>query len=118
MPGSVPLDRDSVTTEITQYLEDNFRSVLTQDVAGEESTPFAIDKESELYGKRRTTQRLARSVFMGATPTPHTAHKGVDKPRIFLGTAIPATFRATSIPRSITRQPRHLPVHRCRPPLV
>ena len=89
MPGSVPLDRDSVTTEITQYLEDNFRSVLTQDVAGEESTPFAIDKESELYGKRRTTQRLARSVFMGATPTLHTAHKGVDKPRIFLGTAIP-----------------------------
>ena len=89
MPGSVPLEKDSVITEITQYLEENFRPVLTTDVAGEESVPFALDKEHDLFGKRRVTQRLARSIFIGATPTLHTAHKGVDKPRIFLGTAIP-----------------------------
>ena len=89
MPGSVPLEKDSVITEITQYLDDNFRPVLGADIAGEDSVPYIIDKEHDLFGKRRVTQRLARSVFMGATPTLHTAHKGVDKPRIFLGTAVP-----------------------------
>ncbi|MFW0796184.1 Swt1 family HEPN domain-containing protein [Gordonia sp. CPCC 205515] len=89
LPSSVPLDKDSVITEISQYLDDNWRPILNTDVAGADSVPYAIDKDHDLFGKRRVTQRLARAVFMGATPTLHTAHKGVDKPRIFLGTAVP-----------------------------
>lgn len=89
MPGSVPLDTDSVITEISAYLDDNWRPIINTDVAGADSVPYALDKDHDLFGKRRVTQRLARTIFMGATPTLHTAHKGVDKPRIFLGTAVP-----------------------------
>ncbi|MXP22977.1 DUF499 domain-containing protein [Gordonia sp. HNM0687] len=89
MPGSVPLEKDSVVTEISQYLDDNWRPILTSDVAGDHSVPYNLDNDHDLFGKRSVTQRLARSIFIAATPSLHTAHKGVDKPRIFLGTAIP-----------------------------
>ncbi|NMO02344.1 ATP-binding protein [Gordonia sp. TBRC 11910] len=89
LPGTIPLDDDKVFTEVTTYLEDQFKPIINADVAGEGSVPFSIDKHNTLFGKRHDAQRLARAVFMGATPTLHTAHKGVDKPRIFLGTAMP-----------------------------
>ncbi|GAC49107.1 DUF499 domain-containing protein [Gordonia aichiensis] len=90
MPGLVPLETDSVVTEITSYLDvGTWRPILTTDVAGEGSVPRNIDKDHDLFGKRRVARRLAKTIFMDATPTLHTAHKGVDKQRIFLGTAMP-----------------------------
>lgn len=89
MPGLIPLETDSVITEISQYLDDGWRPILNTDVAGENSVPRNIDKDHDLFGKRRVARRLAKTVFIGATPTLHTAHKGVDKQRIFLGTAMP-----------------------------
>ena len=35
MPGGVPLDADDVLTEITQYLEDNFKPVIDADIDGD-----------------------------------------------------------------------------------
>lgn len=90
MPGLVPLETDSVVTEITSYLDvGTWRPILTTDVAGENSVPRNIDKDHDLFGKRRVARRLAKTIFIGATPTLRTAHKGIDKPRIFLGTAMP-----------------------------
>ena len=34
MPGGVPLDADEVLSEITQYLEDNFKPVIDTDIDG------------------------------------------------------------------------------------
>ncbi|WP_072804385.1 DUF499 domain-containing protein [Rhodococcoides yunnanense] len=89
MPGLIPLETDSVITEITQYLDDGWRPILTSDVAGENSAPRNIDQQNEHLGRRRVARRLAKTIFMDATPTLHTAHKGIDKQRIFLGTAMP-----------------------------
>ncbi|MFF0239109.1 Swt1 family HEPN domain-containing protein [Rhodococcus pyridinivorans] len=90
MPGSVPLREPEVMTEITQYLEDQWKAIIDADVDGVHSAPAQVDQASpDLLGKRFITQRLARTVFIGATPTLHGSHKGVDKARIFLGTALP-----------------------------
>lgn len=89
MPGSVPLRSDQVVTELTQYLDDKWKAVIDTDVDDETSAPAQVDQENTLLGQRHTTQRLARTVFMGATPTLKSAHKGLDKQRIFLGTALP-----------------------------
>lgn len=90
MPGSVPLRDPQVMTEITQYLEDQWKAIIDADVDGPDSVPTQVDKDNpDLLGKRFITQRLARTVFVGATPTLHTAHKGVTKERVFLGTALP-----------------------------
>nr|WP_281378415.1 DUF499 domain-containing protein [Gordonia humi] len=89
MPGTVPLGDADVVSEITKYLGDEFKAIITTDVAGTESVPFNVDKNNELFGKRGVAQRLAQSVFMAATPGLHSAHKGAEKARIFLGTALP-----------------------------
>lgn len=89
MPGTVPLADADVASEVTKYLDDNFKPVITTDVAGVDSVPEKVDKNNTHLGQRGTAQRLARATFMAATPTLHTAHKGAEKKRIFLGTALP-----------------------------
>lgn len=89
MPGSVPLHADTVLTELTQYLGDEWKALIDTDVDGAGSAPARVDAENSALGQRRVTQRLARTVFMGATPTLNSAHKGLDQQRVFLGTALP-----------------------------
>jgi len=89
MPASVPLSDSRVNTELTQYLEDSWRAVIDADVDGENSEPALIDKEKSFLGKRSVTKRLARTIFVGAAPTIGTSHKGLERQRAFLGTAVP-----------------------------
>ncbi|NNG97058.1 ATP-binding protein [Gordonia araii NBRC 100433] len=89
LPGGVPLENPDFVDEIRYYLDENWGPIIDSDVAGTRSVPFHVDKDNDVFGKRGIAERLARTVFMAATPALHTAHKGVDKPRIFLGTAIP-----------------------------
>ena len=89
MPGSVPLSSDAVLTEITQYLQDAWKAVIDADVDGPGCTPATVDQANPLFGKRAVTQRLARTIFIGATPTLGTPNKGIERQRLFLGTALP-----------------------------
>ncbi|WP_200172468.1 DUF499 domain-containing protein [Tomitella cavernea] len=89
MPGSVPLRADAVLTELTQYLGDEWKALIDTDVDGEHAAPARVDAANKALGQRLVTQRLARTVFMGAAPTLTSAHKGIDQQRVFLGTALP-----------------------------
>ncbi len=91
MPGSIPLATANVNAELTQYLQDSWKTVVDADVDGPNSEPGRIDKEKPLFGQRALTKRLARTVFFGAAPTigPGSTHKGIGTQRVFLGTAIP-----------------------------
>ncbi|WP_250285648.1 Swt1 family HEPN domain-containing protein [Frankia sp. CiP1_Cm_nod2] len=91
MPGSIPLATANVNAELTQYLQDSWKTIIDADVDGPNSEPARIDKEKPLFGQRALTRRLARTVFFGAAPTvaPGSVHKGINTQRVFLGTAIP-----------------------------
>jgi len=89
MPGSLPLDVPSVLSEITQYLPDSWKPIVDADIDGSGSTPVQIDSERPLFGQRAITRRLARTIFVGAAPTLKSSHIGAEKPRIWLGVAIP-----------------------------
>jgi len=89
MPGGVPLDSDDVLTEISQYLEDNFKPVIDVDVDGTDPTPAKIDVSRPAFGQRRITRRIARTIFLGSAPTLRAAHKGIEQPSIWLGVATP-----------------------------
>lgn len=91
MPGSIPLATANVNAELTQYLQDSWKTIIDADVDGANSEPARIDKEKPLFGQRALTKRLARTVFFGAAPTiaPGSVHKGIGIQRVFLGTAIP-----------------------------
>ncbi|EIV91760.1 Swt1 family HEPN domain-containing protein [Frankia sp. QA3] len=91
MPGSIPLATANVNAELTQYLQDSWKTIIDADVDGPNSEPARIDTAKPLFGQRALTRRLARTVFFGAAPTvaPGSVHKGIGTQRVFLGTAIP-----------------------------
>jgi len=89
MPGSIPFDDAAVRDEIAGYLDDAWRTIIETDVDGENATPLGIDRDRELFGKRALTRRIARTLFLGSAATLDTAHKGIDRQRIFLGVAMP-----------------------------
>lgn len=91
MPGSIPLATANVNAELTQYLQDSWKTIIDADVDGPNSEPGRIDREKPLFGQRTLTKRLARTVFFGAAPTiaPGSTHKGIGTQRVFLGTAVP-----------------------------
>jgi hypothetical protein len=89
MPGSVPLSGSGVISEIGQYLEDAWKAVIHSDVDGDGSLPERIDAERPIFGRRALTERIARTVFVGSAATLSTAHKGVERQRVFLGVAMP-----------------------------
>lgn len=91
MPGSIPLSTANVNAELTQYLQDSWKTIIDADVDGPNSEPAKIDREKPLFGQRALTKRLARTVFFGAAPTiaPGSTHKGIGAQRVFLGTAVP-----------------------------
>ncbi|MGN7246938.1 Swt1 family HEPN domain-containing protein [Janibacter anophelis] len=89
LPSSIPLSTGAVNSELSQYLPDQWKAVIDADVDGPNSEPAKIDSSKPLYGQRRTTSRLARTVFFGAAPTIGAAHKGIETQRVFLGTAVP-----------------------------
>lgn len=89
LPGTVPLHVPLVASEITQYLPDQWKPIIDADVDGEASAPVRIDNERPLLGSRSVTRRFARTVFIGSAPTVSTAHKGTERPRAYLGMAVP-----------------------------
>lgn len=89
MPGSIPLAAGRVNSELTQYLQDSWKTIIDADVDGPQSEPVRIDKERPVFGQRSLTKRLARTVFFGAAPTIGSAQKGIETQRVFLGTAVP-----------------------------
>ena len=89
MPGGVPFDYDDVLSEISQYLEDHFKPVIATDIDGDASTPARIDASRSTLGTGRVTRRIARAIFLGSAATLKAAHKGIERPSIWLGIATP-----------------------------
>jgi hypothetical protein len=89
MPGGVPLESERVRSELTQYLEDDFKPIIDADIDGDGSTPAAIDQSRSTLGQRSVTRRIARCIFLGSAATLRGAHKGIEQPSIWLGVAVP-----------------------------
>ena len=89
MPATIPLSEPRVFDDLTQYLEDSWKSIIDSDVDGPSALPARIDQDKPLFGQRALTQRLARTIFLGSAATLRSAHKGIDQQRIWLGTAVP-----------------------------
>ena len=89
MPGGVPLASERVRSELTQYLEDDFKPIIDADIDGDGSTPAGIDRERSTLGQRLVTRRVARAIFFGSAATLRSPHKGIEQPSIWLGVAVP-----------------------------
>ncbi len=89
LSGNVPLEATTVNTDLTQYLEDQWKPIIDSDIDGPGSMAQQIDLDRPNLGQRFVTQRIARAIFMGAAPRIKASRKGLDKQYVWLGTAAP-----------------------------
>jgi len=110
MPSSIPMDAPSVQSELTRYLEDNWRPVMEKDVDGPEALPLKIDRAVPTLGRYSAARRVARTIYMGSAPLLKTKSPGIDDRRIRLGCVQPGENVATfgDALRRLTDQATHL----------
>jgi len=110
MPSSVPMDAPAVQSELTRYLEDNWRPVMEKDVDGAEALSLKIDRDVPTLGRYSATRRVARTIYMGSAPLAKTKNPGIDDRRVRLGCVQPGENAATfgDALRRLTDQATHL----------
>lgn len=89
LPGTVPLHDSVVSTELTRYLEDNWKPILDRDVDGPGSLAQQLDAEHPNLGRFGAARRAARAIFLGSAPTLGTANRGLDEIRVRLACSFP-----------------------------
>ncbi|KMJ47868.1 DUF499 domain-containing protein [Rhodococcoides fascians] len=89
MTGSVPLDAQSVRSEITQYIDNAWDAIIQSEIDGENAVARVVDAERPVLKDRSLALRTARAIFVEATPTLDAALKGKDRKSISLGVAMP-----------------------------
>ena len=88
MPCSIPLCDDRVLSELDGRLPDFWQPIIASDVDGSEAHAARIDQSTPHLGALHAARRVARTIFMGATPRIGGPNQGLDIRRVRLG----ATF--------------------------
>ena len=85
LPCSLPLDDNKVTRELAGKLPDHWDPVIDADIDGPQSRSAQIDRETPHLGALHATRRVARTIFLGATPNVESPNRGLEVNRIRLG---------------------------------
>ncbi len=85
LPCSIPLGDDRVVNELAGRLTDYWHPVISSDVDGHDSHATQIDRGTPHLGALHATRRVARTIFVGATPRVGSANQGLDVRRVRLG---------------------------------
>lgn len=90
LPGNIPLEMPDIRNELTRYLGEGWSAIIDGDVDGPQSEPVRLDKENPRFGKYMASRRVARTIFLATAPHVEAQRaRGIDAPRIRLGTAQP-----------------------------
>ena len=85
LPCSIPLDDSRVNGELAGKLPDYWAPVIDADIDGPASRAAEIDRLTPHLGMHHATRRVARTIFIGATPNVGSANRGIEIDRIRLG---------------------------------
>jgi len=95
LPASVPMDDGAVKSELTRYLHDQWEPIISQDIDGPDSRPFALDKQISNLGRYSAARRVARTLYVGTAPGSDSNQPGIGAERVLLGSAQPGETLAT-----------------------
>lgn len=110
LPASIPIDEPSILSELTRYLEDNWKPVIEKDVDGPHSLPLRLDSENTNLGRYSASRRVARTIYFGSAPNLRAVNKGLTDSQIRLGCVQPGESIATfgDALRRLSDQSTHL----------
>jgi len=89
MTGCVPVSSPRVEPELSKYLSQSWRAIISADVDGRQSTPYKIDQGAPNLNRYSATRRVARALFMGSAPISDGQNRGMDDKQINLGVVQP-----------------------------
>lgn len=91
MPGSLPLDVQNVSYELTRHLGgDQWNSIIDGEVDGKKSVPYQKDQNNIRYGSILAARRVSRTIFLGSAPVSRSQSvKGIEASRVRLGVVQP-----------------------------
>ncbi|MEX2662439.1 MAG: DUF499 domain-containing protein [Vicinamibacterales bacterium] len=95
LPASVPMDDGAVKSELTRYLHDQWEPIISQDIDGPDSRPFALDKQVANLGRYSAARRVARTLYVGTAPGSDSNQPGIGAERVLLGSAQPGEALGT-----------------------
>jgi predicted AAA+ superfamily ATPase len=85
LPCSIPLADARVNGELAGKLPEHWAPVIDADVDGPSSRAAEIDRAVPALGSHHATRRVARTIFLAATPNVRAVNRGVEVDRIRLG---------------------------------
>lgn len=85
LPCNIPLSDDRVNGELSGKLPDYWEPVISADIDGPDSRASLIDRGTPHLGANHATRRVARTIFIAATPNVGSANRGVEIDRVRLG---------------------------------
>jgi len=109
-PSTIPMDDHDVISELTKYLEDQWRPVIEQDVDGPSSLPLRLDRDNPVFGRLSAARRVARALYLGSAPTLNAANKGLEDRQVKLACVQPGESSGTfgDALRKLADQATHL----------
>ena len=79
-------------------MPDSLKPIIDKAIDGEGSTPIHINASRPgTFGARSLTRRIEREILLAPAPTLGADHKGVERPRVWLGAI---SCCATTTPRT------------------
>jgi len=89
MPSSIPMDEPEVVSELTRYMDENWKPLIAKDVDGSGSLPEQLDKDNPSLGRYAAARKVARAIYLGSAPLQGATHRGLEERIIKLACAQP-----------------------------
>ncbi len=89
MPSGVPMDEPDVVSELTRYMDENWKPLIAKDVDGAGSLPEQLDKDNPSLGRYAAARKVARAIYLGSAPLQGATHRGLEERIIKLACAQP-----------------------------
>jgi predicted AAA+ superfamily ATPase len=89
LPSSIPMDEPDVVSELTRYMDENWKPLIAKDVDGSGSLPEQLDKDNPSLGRYAAARKVARAIYLGSAPLQGATHRGLEERIIKLACAQP-----------------------------
>jgi hypothetical protein len=95
LPSSIPIGDVHVREEFRRYVGDEWAAVFDNDIDGIGAVSYRLDSQNQSFGRFSAARRVARTIFLGSSPSRDEAQRGLTMQRIRLGTTMPGETLST-----------------------
>lgn len=89
LPSTIPINDERVQSELTRHLPEAWTSIIREDIDGPDAAALKVDAANSHLGQLQAARRVARTIYLGSSPSVAAVRHGIDERRIILGCVMP-----------------------------